>query len=90
MQKTIVQTSYLLRKYLIRKYLTGEKAKILANAFINSQCTYAPQIWMFANKCSIDKNLKIHKRKLQIVYDTCDESYENENFLNRSDDILIH
>ena len=72
----------------IRKYLTVEKAKLLANAFINSQFNYAPLIWMFANKCSIDKILKIHKRTLQIVYGVYDESYEN--LLNRSDDISIH
>ena len=34
----------------IRKYLTVEKAKLLANAFINSNFTYAPLIWMFAGK----------------------------------------
>ena len=43
---------------------------------------------MFANKSSIDKILKIHKRTLQIVYDVYNESYEN--LLNRSDDISIH
>ena len=72
----------------IRKYLTVEKAKLLANAFINNQFIYAPLIWMFANKYSIDKILKIHKRTLQIVYDVYDESFEN--LLNRSDDISIH
>ena len=72
----------------IRKYLTVEKAKLLANAFINSQFNYAPLIWMFANKCSIDKILKIHKRTLQIVYGVYDESYEN--LLNRSGDISIY
>ena len=60
----------------IRKYLTVEKAKLLANAFINSQLNYAPLIWIFTNKSSIDKILKIHKRTLQIVYDVYDESYE--------------
>ena len=68
----------------IRKYLTVEKAKLLANAFINSQFNYAPLIWMFANKSSIDKILKIHERTLQIVYNVYDES------LNRSDNISIH
>ena len=29
-------------------YLTLEKARILANAFIDSQFSYAPLIWMFA------------------------------------------
>ena len=72
----------------IRKYLTVEKAKLRANAFINSQFNYAPLIWMFANKCSIDKILKIHKRTLQVVYDVYDELYEN--ILNRSGDISIH
>ena len=43
---------------------------------------------MFANKCSIDKILKIHKRTLQIVYGVYDESYEN--LLNRSGDISLH
>ena len=43
---------------------------------------------MFANTSAIDKILKIHKRAFQIVYDVYDESCEN--FLNRSDDILIH
>ena len=72
----------------IRKYLTVEKAKLLANAFINSEFNYVPLIWMFANKCSIDKILRIHKRTLQIVYEVYGESYEN--LLNRSDDISIH
>ena len=43
----------------IRKYLTVEKTKLLANAFINSQFTYAPLIWMFAGKSSIAKICKI-------------------------------
>ena len=48
----------------IRKYLTIDKAKLLANAFINNQFNHAPLIWMFANKCSINKILKIYKRTL--------------------------
>ena len=44
----------------IRKYLTVKKAKLLANAFINSQFTYAPLIWMFGRKSSIAKICKIH------------------------------
>ena len=65
-----------------------EKAKLLANGFIDNQFNYAPLIWMFANKCSIDKILKIHKRTLQIVDDVYDESYEN--LFNRSGDISLH
>ena len=72
----------------IRKCLTIEKAKLLANSLINSQFNFAPLMWMFANKYSIDRILKIHKRTLQIVSYVYDKSYEN--LLNRSDDIPIH
>ena len=42
----------------IKKYLTVEKTKLLANAFINSQFTYAPLIWMFAGKHLLLKFVK--------------------------------
>ena len=38
----------------IRGYLTVEKARILANAFIDSQFNYAPLIWMSAGKTLIN------------------------------------
>ena len=53
-----------------------------------SQFNYAPLIWMLANKPSIDKIVKIHKRTLQIVYDVYGELYEN--LWNTNDDISIH
>ena len=34
----------------IRKYLSLEKAKLLCNAFINSQFNYAPLVWMLCRK----------------------------------------
>ena len=39
----------------IRRYLSVDKAKLLANAFIDSQVNYAPLIWMFAEKTIIRK-----------------------------------
>ena len=72
----------------IRKYLTVEKAKLLANAFINSQFTYAPLIWMFAGKSSTAKICKIHFRALQVVYNKYDKSYHDR--LNFSNDVSIH
>ena len=42
----------------IRGYLTVEKARILANAFIDSQFNYTPLIWMFAGKTLINKICK--------------------------------
>ena len=72
----------------IRKYLTVEKAKLLANGFINSQFTYAPFIWMFAGKLSIAKICKIHIRTLQIVYNNYDKSYHD--LFTFSNDVSIH
>ena len=72
----------------IRKYLTAEKANLLANAFINSQLTYAPLIWMFAGKSSIAKICKIHFQTLQIVYNSYDKSYHD--LLNFSNYVSIH
>ena len=48
----------------VRKFLTIEKAKILGNAFINSQFNYAPLIWMFCKRTKIKKN---HHRTLKVV-----------------------
>ena len=46
----------------IRRYLSVDKARLLANAFIDSQFNYAPLIWMFAGKTLINKICKIHHR----------------------------
>ena len=60
----------------IRGYLTVEKARILANAFIDSEFNYAPFIWMFVGKTLINKICKIHHRTLQVVYNEYNESYK--------------
>ena len=72
----------------ILKFLTVEKARILANAFINSQFNYDPLIWMFAGKIAINKILKIHYRTLQVVYSEYHKSYEELLQINK--DISIH
>ena len=52
----------------IRKFLTIEKAKILGNAFIDSQFNYATLKWMFCRKTLYSKIEKIHHRTLKVVY----------------------
>ena len=46
----------------IRKHLSLEKAKMLGNAFIDSQFNYAQLIWMFCRKVSYLKMQKIHHK----------------------------
>ena len=72
----------------IRKYPTVEKAKLLANAFINSQFTYAPLIWMFAGKSSIAKICKIHFLTFQVDYNNYDKLFHD--LLHFSNDTSIH
>ena len=75
---------YLLRR--IRKYLTQDQAKLLYNAFINSQFSYAPSIWMFRRKNQYLKIQKIHK-VLKVVFNS-DEDYDE--LLQMHNEITIH
>ena len=70
-----------------RKYLTLEKAKLLCNAFINSQFNYASMIWMFCSKKDYLKIEKIQYKALKITYNSS-ESYEE--LLTRSNEMSIH
>ena len=71
----------------IRRFLTIEKAKILGNAFIDSQFNYAPLIWMFSRKTFYFKVEKFHHRALKVIY-VIDDSYNN--LLLRSNSASIH
>ena len=72
----------------IRRYLSVDKAKLLANAFIDSQFKYASLIWMFVGKTLINKICKIHHRTLQVVYDDFNKSYDE--LLELNNDLSIH
>ena len=76
---------YALRR--IRKYLTLEKAKLLYNAFINSQFNYASVIWIFCRKKDYLKIEKIQYKALKKIYSTS-ESYEE--LLTRSNEMSVH
>ena len=64
----------------IRKYLTHDKAKVLYNAFINSQFSYASTIWMCFRKTDYLKMEKIQYKTLKIGFNS-NESLE---------DLLLH
>ena len=52
----------------IRKYLTLDKAKLLGNAFIDTQFNYAPLTWMFCHKTTYLKMQKTHHKSLKLIY----------------------
>ena len=49
-------------------YLSLEKAKLLCNAFINSQFKYAQLVWMFCRKKQYLKIQKINHKALKVEY----------------------
>ena len=71
----------------IRKFLTIEKAKILGNAFTDSQFNYAPLLWMFCRKTVYPKKGKIHQKTLNVTYESKD-TYENQ--LLQSNTVSVH
>ena len=71
----------------IRKFLTIEKAKILGNAFIDSQLNYAPLLWMFCRKTLYSKIEKIHHKTLKFIYESND-TYDN--LLLQSNTVSVH
>ena len=68
----------LLREYVIT--WTQKKRRILMKAFITSQFSYCPLVWMFHNRTLNNRINKIHERALRLVY-------KNETFLS-FDDLL--
>ena len=71
----------------MRGYLTVEKARILANVFIDRQFNYAPLIWMFAGKTLINEICKIHHRTPQMVYIEYNKSSE---LLQLNNNVSVH
>ena len=71
----------------IRTFLTIEKAKMLGNAFIDSQFNYAPLPWMFCRKTLYSKIEKIHHKTLKVIYESKD-TYEN--LLLPSNTVSVH
>ena len=63
---------------LIRPFWSKEKARLLANAFINCQFLYAPLIWMFASKIQLTKSAKFisgHSKLFIMFMTNCTRSY---------------
>ena len=54
----------------MRVFLTTEKAKILGNAFIDSQFNYAPLLWVFCRETLYSKIEKIHHKTLKVIYES--------------------
>ena len=50
------------------KYIDISQRKSIANAFIVSQLTYCPLIWMFHSRAMEHRTNRIHERTLRLIY----------------------
>ena len=71
------------------KIVSMEKKKMLMNAFIESQFSYCPLIWMFCHSRRLNNRINhIHERGLRIVYDDNVSSFEE--LLRKNNSVCIH
>ena len=63
-------------QHKIKKLFTIEKAKMLGNAFIDSQFIYASLQWMLFTKVLYLKIEQIHHKTLKVIYESND-TYDN-------------
>ena len=71
------------------KIVSKEKKKILMNAFIESQFSYCPLIWMFCHSRRLNKRINhIHERGLRIVYEDYTSSFAELLKINGS--VSVH
>ena len=65
-----------------------EKLRVMMNAFVVSQFSYCPIVWMFHDRSVNKKINKIHERALRIAYkDSCSNF---EELLTKANTVSIH
>ena len=65
-----------------------EKRSSLMKAFVISQFTYSPLIWMFRNRALNNRIIRIHKRALRLVYQNQNLSFSE--LLELDNVVIIH
>ena len=72
----------------ISHYMSSDKLKVIMKAFIVSQFSYCPLIWMFHSRKLNNRINKIQERALRIVYK--DKESDFSNLLERDNSFTIH
>ena len=72
----------------VAKFMDQEKLQTVMNAFIMSQFSYCPVIWMFHDRNINKKINKIHERALRIAFK--DTSSKFEDLLKKAASVTIH
>ena len=60
----------------VAKFMNTEKRRIIMKAFINSQFSYCPLVWMFHSRTLNNRINKIHERAMRLVHDDNVSSFQ--------------
>ena len=72
----------------VAPYMETNKLRMLMKAFIESQFSYCPLIWMFHSRKLNNRINRIHERALRIAYSDSNSSFEE--LLKQDDSFTIH
>ena len=72
----------------IAGYMDIKKRRMIMKAFITSQFSYCPLIWMFHSRALNNKINTIHERSLRITYN--DRTSTFEELLRKDNSVTIH
>ena len=72
----------------ISNLMDKDKLKLIMNAFIESQFSYCPLIWMFHSRTMNNRINRLHERALRLVYKEPDLSFEE--LLEKDNSFTVH
>ena len=72
----------------VSRYMNTKKRRTLMKAFITSQFSYCPLVWMFHNRTLNNRINRIHERALRLAYEDNESSFETLLIRDRS--VTIH
>ena len=70
-------------------YMNTKKRRILMNAFIKSQFSYCPLVWMFHSRTMNNRINKLHEKALRLVY-TNKSNVSFEDLLKEDKSVKLH
>ena len=73
---------------LVSVFMSCRQKQQIMNAFITSQFSYCPLIWMFHNRKMLKQINRIHQRALRIVY--ADNISSFEGLIEKSGSVSMH
>ena len=64
----------------VSNFMNTDKLRLLMKAFIESQFSYCPLVWMFHSHTLNNKINKLHDRALHLVYKARETNYHFSNY----------